>query len=135
MGGYDLLVVDDQAGVRRLLYEAFSEEGYRVELASSGPEAIQKVIAKAPAIILLDNKMPAMSGLETAREINRLRPEVPIILMTAYGEMDVAEPGRKLGILHYIDKPFDLNEVRQLVKALLIKERYAQKYLDMERTG
>jgi two-component system response regulator (stage 0 sporulation protein F) len=135
MGGYDLLVVDDQAGVRRLLYEAFSEEGYRVELASSGPEAIQKVIAKAPAIILLDNKMPAMSGLETAREINRLRPEVPIILMTAYGEMDVAEPGRKLGILHYIDKPFDLNEVRQLVKALLIKERYAQKYRDMERTG
>ena len=135
MGGYDLLVVDDQAGVRRLLYEAFSEEGYRVELASSGPEAIQKVIAKAPAVILLDNKMPAMSGLETAREINRLRPEVPIILMTAYGEMDVAEPGRKLGILHYIDKPFDLNEVRQLVKALLIKERYAQKYRDMERTG
>jgi two-component system response regulator (stage 0 sporulation protein F) len=135
MGGYGLLVVDDQAGVRRLLYEAFSEEGYRVELASSGPEAIQKVIAKAPAIILLDNKMPAMSGLETAREINRLRPEVPIILMTAYGEMDVAEPGRKLGILHYIDKPFDLNEVRQLVKALLIKERYAQKYRDMERTG
>lgn len=118
-----------------MLYEAFSEEGYRVELASSGPEAIQKVIAKAPAIILLDNKMPAMSGLEAAREINRLRPEVPIILMTAYGEMDVAEPGRKLGILHYIDKPFDLNEVRRLVKALLIKERYAQKYLDMERTG
>ncbi|MGQ9824243.1 MAG: response regulator [Desulfotomaculales bacterium] len=135
MGGYDLLVVDDQAGIRRLLYEAFREEGYRVELASSGPEAIQKVIAKAPAIILLDNKMPAMSGLETAREISRLRPEVPIILMTAYGEMDVAEPGRKLGILHYIDKPFDLNEVRQLVKALLLKERYAQKYLDMERTG
>ncbi|MCL6448330.1 MAG: response regulator [Armatimonadetes bacterium] len=133
MEGYDLLVVDDQAGVRRLLYEAFSAEGYRVELAATGPEAIQKAAAKVPDVILLDNKMPVMSGLEAARELGRLCPGVPIVLMTAYGEMNVAVPGQKLGILHYIDKPFDLNEVRQLVKALLVQRRYAKKY--MERTG
>ncbi|MEW6276679.1 MAG: response regulator [Bacillota bacterium] len=129
VGCYDLLIVDDQAGVRRLLYEAFSEEGYRVELATSGPEAIQKVLRKTPDVILLDNKMPVMSGLETAYEIRKLNYDVPIILMTAYGELDITARAQKLGINHYVDKPFDLNEVRQLVKASLIESRYKEKYL------
>ncbi|MEW5897584.1 MAG: response regulator [Bacillota bacterium] len=130
MGGYDLLIVDDQAGVRRLLYEAFAEEGYRVEMAASGPEAIQKVLYKTPDVILLDNKMPVMSGLETAQEIRKLNYDVPIVLMTAYGELDINARAKKLGITYYIDKPFDLNEVRQLVKTLLIESRYAERYLE-----
>ncbi len=130
MGGCDLLIVDDQTGVRRLLYEAFVEEGYRVEMAASGPEAIQKVLCKPPDVILLDNKMPVMSGLETAQEIRKLNYAVPIVLMTAYGELDITARAKKLGITHYIDKPFDLNEVRQLVKALLIEARYAKRYLE-----
>lgn len=124
------MIVDDQAGVRRLLYEAFVEEGYRVEMAASGPEAIQKVLYKKPDVILLDNKMPVMSGLETAQEIRKLNYDVPIVLMTAYGELDIAARAKKLGITHYIDKPFDLNEVRQLVKALLIESRCAKRYLE-----
>ncbi len=130
VGGYDLLIVDDQAGVRKLLYEVFAEEGYRVEVAASGSEAIQKVMGKAPDIILLDNKMPVMSGLETACEIRKLKCNAPIILMTAYGELDIAARAKKLGINHYIDKPFDLNEVRYLVKTLLIDSRYEKKYLE-----
>jgi len=130
MVGCDLLIVDDQAGVRRLLGEAFAAEGYRVEMAASGPEAIQKVLCKTPDVILLDNKMPIMSGLETAQEIRKLNYHVPIVLMTAYGELDVAARAKRLGIIHYVDKPFDLTEVRQLVKTLLIESRYAGRYLE-----
>lgn len=130
MSGYDLLIVDDQAGVRRLLYEAFAEEGYRVEMAASGPEAIQKVLCKTPDVILLDNKMPVMNGLETAQEIRKLSYDVPIVLMTAYGELHITARAKKLGITYCIDKPFDLNEVRQLVKTLLIESRYTKRYLE-----
>lgn len=130
MGSYDLLIVDDQAGVRRLLYEVFLEEGYRVEVAASGPEAIQKVLAEAPDLILLDNKMPVMSGIETAQEIFKLNYDLSIIMMTAYGEVDVTSQAKKLGINHYLAKPFDLNEVRHLVKTLLINSRHKKRYLE-----
>lgn len=130
MGGYDLLIVDDQAGVRRLLDEAFREDGYRVEVAASGSEAIQKVLRKVPNVILLDHKLPGLSGLETAAEIRKISCEVPIILMTAYGELNTTARAKKLGINHFLDKPFDLNEVRQMVKILLLESRFTRKYLE-----
>ncbi|HAP94074.1 MAG TPA: two-component system response regulator, partial [Desulfotomaculum sp.] len=61
MVGYDLLIVDDQAGVRRLLYEVFLVEGYLVDMASSGAEAVQKVCERKPQVVLLDHRMPVMS--------------------------------------------------------------------------
>jgi two-component system response regulator (stage 0 sporulation protein F) len=116
---YNILVVDDQEGVRQLLYEAFSEEGYHIEMAASGREAIQKVLANAPDLILLDNKMPSLTGLETAMEIRKFNKQVLIVIMTAYGELNITAQAKKIGINHHIDKPFDLNEIRYLVKTLL----------------
>jgi len=124
-----ILVVDDQEGVRRLLFEAFSEEGYQLDMAASGREAIQKVRVKAPDLILLDNKMPAMTGLETAMEIRKFNQQVLIVIMTAYGELNITAQARKIGINHYIDKPFDLNEVRHLIKTLLVDCRATKKCL------
>jgi len=124
---YDLLIVDDQAGVRRFLYEAFSEEGYRVEMASSGAEAIRKVSARTPSIILLDIKMPVMNGLETLDELQKIAPEIPVVMMTAYSELEIISEAKKRGVLHYINKPFDLAEVRYLVKGLLVEEKDRRK--------
>ncbi len=114
-----LLIVDDQPGVRRLLYEAFTDAGYRVRTAAGGREALKIASLEMPDIILLDVKMPDMNGLETLGEIRKTNCDVPVLLMTAYGELEVVEEAKKLGIRHYIIKPFDLNEVRLLVKALL----------------
>lgn len=116
---YNLLIVDDQAGVRRLLFEAFSDEGYNVDMAANGSEAVQKVSANVPSLILLDIKMPGMNGLETLQELRKICPDVLVVMMTAYGELEVMAETKKLGVQHYINKPFDLNEVRYLVKALL----------------
>ncbi len=126
---YHLLVVDDQAGVRRMLLEAFSDDGFEVELAVSGTEALQKIRNGGIDLVLLDMKMPGMSGLDTLREIRKLNPDLPVIMMTAYGELELVAEARNLGIRHYVSKPFDLQEVRYLARALLADKRPARRYL------
>lgn len=116
---FSILVVDDQNGVRRLLYEVFIDEGYRVRMASGGSEALKLVSQEMPDIILLDIKMPGMSGLETLSELRRINSDVSVLMLTAYGDLEVVGQAKKLGVKHYIVKPFDLNEVRHLVKGLL----------------
>lgn len=123
----DILIVDDQPGVRRLLFEAFIDQGFRVETASNGAEAIRKTIAAAPLLILLDIKMPGMSGLETLEELHRINPGIQVVMMTAYGELDILAETRSRGVKHYINKPFDLNEVRYLVRGLLMMEKDRRK--------
>ncbi|BAF61021.1 MAG: response regulator [Pelotomaculum sp.] len=126
---YDLLIVDDQAGVRHLLCEAFKGEGYRVELASSGSEAIKKVKTRIPSLILLDIKMPGMNGLETLEELRKIAPDTPVVIMTAYGELDIIAEAKKRGVQHYISKPFDLDDARYLIRGLLEEEKAEREML------
>jgi two-component system response regulator (stage 0 sporulation protein F) len=116
---YDILVVDDKAGVRRLIYEALLDDGYLVEQASNGAEAIRKVKQKKYGVILLDVKMPGMNGLETLNEIRKIDRNVPVVMMTAYGELEIMEEAHNKGVKYQISKPFDLNELRALVKGIL----------------
>lgn len=123
---YSLLIVDDQQGVRRLLYEAFSDEGYRVRMAAGGQEALLMASQEMPDIILLDIKMPVMNGLETLRELRKVNPDIPVLMMTAYGELEVVEGAKKLGVKHYLTKPFDLHEVSLLVKGILVDSGHSK---------
>jgi two-component system response regulator (stage 0 sporulation protein F) len=119
---YDLLIVDDQAGVRRFLSEAFSGEGYTVETASNGAEAVKKASARPPSLILLDFKMPGMSGFETLEELRRIAPDAPVIVITAFNDPDIVDEAKKRGAQCCINKPFDLHEILTLVKGLLAEE-------------
>ena len=111
-----LLVVDDQAGIRQLLSEFFTGEGYRVELAVNGLETLAKVRAKKPALILLDLKMPQMGGMETLYQLKSIAPGVPIILITAYIESLAFDITLEH---HVLVKPFDLGYALYLVKRIL----------------
>ncbi|MCG9968347.1 response regulator [Pelotomaculum terephthalicicum JT] len=116
----NLLIVDDNKGICALLNELFSEEGYVVETASSGEEGLRKVRAKRPALILLDIKMPGMNGIEALEEIGKLAPGVPVVLMTAYTELDtVLKEKKKTPQQYYIAKPFALEDISHLVKKIL----------------
>lgn len=117
--GEKILIVDDQAGIRRLLYEAFNEQGYEVELAGNGMEALEKVKAASPDLILLDMKMPGMSGIETLKEIKTIDPSALVVMMTAYGELEIVAEALKLGIKEYVAKPFDINELRGMIRTIL----------------
>ena len=119
MSDCDLLVVDDQPGIRRLLYEVFSDDGYRVDAVAGGQEAINKAVQLKPWVILLDMKMPGMNGLETLRELKKLYSDAAVVLMTAYGELEIVMQAQKLGVDHYINKPFDLEDIRALIKSLM----------------
>ena len=114
-----ILVVDDQFGVRRLLFETFREDLHEVEMAANGAEALQLLITFRPDLILMDMKMPGMNGLETLGHIRDLDRRVNVIMMTAYGDTQNMEQAKDLGILYYMGKPFDLFELRERVREIL----------------
>ena len=114
-----ILIVDDQKGVRRLLEELFKKEGWDVNVAADGKEAINKVAEKLPDIILMDVKMPNMNGLEASQIILETHGRIPIIMMTAYGEIEVVKKALDAGVKKCITKPFDIMVLRDMVNNLI----------------
>lgn len=116
-----ILIVDDQKGVRRLLEELFKREGWEVRSAGDGLEAIDRVEEQLPDLILMDVKMPNMNGLEATHEIMQRNPSIPIIMMTAYGEIEVVKQALDAGVKKCISKPFDIILLRDMVNQLMIE--------------
>ena len=114
-----MLIVDDQRGVRRLLEELFKREGWEVICAGDGLEAIKYVEQQLPDLILMDVKMPNMNGLEATHEIMKKNPNIPIIMMTAYGEIEVVKQALDAGVKKCISKPFDIMLLRDMVNELM----------------
>jgi len=117
-----ILIVDDQKGVRRLLEELFKKEGWSVYIAADGLEAISMVKEPIPDIVLMDMKMPNMNGLESSAVILKEFPDMIIIMMTAYGEMDVVKKALEVGVKRCITKPFDILSLRDLVNELVLEK-------------
>lgn len=118
-----VLVIDDQPGIRRLLAEVLQEDGYDVEVAANGQEALQKVKEITPGLILMDMKMPGMDGLETFRELKKIGKAERVVMMTAYGELELVKEAINLGAYKYITKPFDINVIKATVKEALRFEK------------
>ena len=107
-----ILVVDDEALVREMIQRGLSQMGgYNVEGAQSGSEAIGKLEDDVFDLVLTDLKMPEMDGLDLLKTIKGTRPEVMVILMTAYGSIETAVEAMRMGANDYITKPIDLNEL------------------------
>src|SRR5690606_24359296 len=113
-----LLIVDDQNGIRVLLHEVFSSEGYETFQASNGRIALDIVKNDQPDLVLLDMKIPGMDGLEILKHIRKIDTEIKVIMMTAYGELDMIKEAMELGALQHFTKPFDIDELRLAVNAL-----------------
>lgn len=111
-----VLVIDDQPGIRRLLIEVLGEEGYSVVEAANGYDGLQKAKDLHPALILMDMKMPGMDGIETLRELKRLGIGDKVIMMTAYGELDLVTEAKEIGAADYITKPFDIISLCQMIQ-------------------
>jgi two-component system response regulator (stage 0 sporulation protein F) len=110
-----LLIVDDQYGIRLLLQELFAMDGYEVHLAANGPLALECMDAHQPEIVLLDMKIPGMDGIEILRRLSASHPQTKVIMMTAYGELEMLREAKELGILTHFTKPFDIEELRAFV--------------------
>lgn len=119
MDNKKVLIVDDQNGIRVLLVEVFSSEGYLTYQASNGKLALEIVKEESPHLVLLDMKIPGMDGLEILKHIKAIDREIKVIMMTAYGELDMIKEATDLGALMHFTKPFDIDEMRMAVNMQL----------------
>jgi two-component system response regulator (stage 0 sporulation protein F) len=110
-----VLVVDDQFGIRILIKEVFSKDDVTVFQAANGKQALEIISKEDPDLILLDMKMPGMDGLELLRRLQLVSCRAKVIMMTAYGELDMLDEATKLGALAHFTKPFDIEELRSEV--------------------
>ena len=114
-----VLVVDDQYGIRALLKEVLSRDGYQVYLAASGDDALSIVADEHPDLVLLDMKIPGMDGIEILTNIRKTDPFLKVAMMTAYGELDLIKEAGALSALGHFVKPFDIDEVRRFVRSVI----------------
>lgn len=107
-----VLIADDQITVRQLLHEVARKSGYETILAENGLKALELTREMHPSVIVMDIKMPVMDGLEAFRLIHQEFPEIPVILMTAYGTVDTVIETMKMGAFDYLVKPSNVTELK-----------------------
>lgn len=112
-----LLVVDDEENIRFLFKEELEEEGYAVDVASNGLEALDKIKHAAFDLVILDIKMPGMNGIEALNEIKNMNKSLPVILCSAYGEFK--QDFSSWASDGYVVKSADTNELKQTIKDIL----------------
>jgi two-component system NtrC family response regulator len=108
---FRILVVDDEASQRELLAGFLAKQGYEVVAAASGTEALQRLQRETFDLILTDHRMPQMSGLDLLKAAREVNPEVPVVVMTAYGSVEQAVAAMKAGAYDYLGKPIDLDDL------------------------
>jgi two-component system response regulator (stage 0 sporulation protein F) len=115
-----ILIVDDQLGIRILLNEVLQKEGYDTYQAANGFQALEMAQEDLPDLVLLDMKIPGMDGIEILKRLKAIDQTIKVIIMTAYGELDMIQEAKDLGALTHFSKPFDIDDIRQAAKKYLI---------------
>ena len=118
-----LLIVDDEAAIRKLLRQKLSREGYMCEEADTAEQTLNKLRSSPTQLVILDIKMPGKSGIDLLPEIKASYPETGVIMATAVAEIDIAIQCMKQGAYDYISKPFNLDEVALSVERALEKRK------------
>jgi two-component system response regulator AtoC len=113
-----ILVVDDEEIVRESLANWLEEDGYQVDTAPDGSTALARLAEKGYAALLVDLKMPGMDGLQVLEKARELRPDAPVIIMTAYATVDTAVHAMKQGAYDYLLKPFEPEELSVMIGKL-----------------
>ncbi|MEE9214014.1 MAG: sigma-54 dependent transcriptional regulator [Thermodesulfobacteriota bacterium] len=118
-----VLVVDDEPGMRDFLEIMLRKDGYEVDTASDGAEAIDRIEQKMFDLAVVDIQMPIMNGIDVLQKINEKSPETTVIMITAYASHETAIDAMKLGAYDYITKPFKIDEIKLVIKKSLEKKR------------
>ncbi|MEA1871850.1 MAG: response regulator [Chloroflexota bacterium] len=128
-----LLIVDDEPGIRNLLHQKLSREGYQCQEAETAEQALNKLAISPIALVILDIKMPGKSGIELLPEIKSACPDTAVIMATAIIDINVAVECLKQGADDYICKPFNLEEVSLAVQRALEKRRLQLEVRDYQQ--
>jgi DNA-binding response OmpR family regulator len=126
-----ILIVDDEKNIRLTLSQALETLDAQIDVAANGGEALTKLKEKEFGLILLDIRMPGMDGMEVLRRVREIRPDIRVIMITAYGTVESAVEAMKMGAVDFLQKPFDPEEVRELVLRVVDREKLdEQKLMD-----
>jgi len=115
----DPLVVDDDSAVRLVLTKLLRQVGYDARSVASGPEALRAIDARAIDLVVTDLAMPTMSGIQLAAELVERCPGLPVIVLTAHGNVPTAVEAMRAGARDFLMKPFDRDQVCRVVEAAL----------------
>ena len=120
-----ILIIEDEASIRRVLTKILSEESstYLVEEAANGLEGLEKVKASDYDLILCDIKIPKMDGVEVLDAVKKIKPEIPMVMISGHGDMETAIQTMRMGAFDYISKPPDLNRLLNTVRNALDKKQ------------
>ena len=120
-----ILIIEDEAAIRRVLTKILSEESvtYQVEEAEDGVQGLEKIKNNDYDLVLCDIKMPKMDGVEVLDAIKKLKPEIPVVMISGHGDLETAVNTMRLGAFDYISKPPDLNRLLNTVRNALDRKQ------------
>ena len=133
MSARKILIVDDELSVRQSLHEWFLEDGFAVETAEDGAEALHKMDGGPYDIILLDLKMPGMDGITVQKRIREVDKDACVIILTAYASVETAVEALKLGAFDYVTKPIDPDDLSHLVRNALRQRELSEENLRLRQ--
>jgi len=128
-----ILLVDDQDTIRFFLEKTLKQEGYDAVTARTGAEAIEKAREVVPDLVLLDLKLPDMDGIEVLRRIKEIFPEIGVVMITAFGDIETAVTAMKNGAYDFVSKPINLDQLLMVIRKGLESERLNREVLQLKR--
>lgn len=120
----DIRIIDDDIQLGKSFSKILTQEGYSTQVSTTGQSGIHDVLADPPSLVVLDLKLPDMFGMEVFKEIHKELPNLPVIIITAYGDTETAIGAIKKGAFDYIYKPFDIPEMLDLIKKGIESSKY-----------
>ncbi|MDR3792349.1 MAG: sigma-54 dependent transcriptional regulator [Terracidiphilus sp.] len=129
-----ILVIDDEAGIRESLEVLLTLEGYTTEMAVDGEEGLHKLEASTYDLVLLDLALPGQSGLELLPQIKAMHPELPVIMLTAYGTVDNVVEAIRAGAENFVQKPWDNEKLLADIRSAIARRRAEEENLQLKRT-
>ena len=122
MKGKPILIVDDERNIRLTLSQALEILNVETDTAANGEEALTKLKEKEFGLVLLDLHMPRVQGMEVLRQLREIRPDIRVIIITAYGTVGLAVEAMRLGAVDFVQKPFIPEEIREIVARVMDRE-------------
>jgi len=130
---HNILIVDDEAGIRQSLKGVLEDEGYKVALAESGESCLEAVRKRSFDVLLLDIWLPGMDGLETLQKVREIESAPEIIMISGHGTIETAVRATKLGAYDFLEKPLSIDRTLILVKNAIDSKRLRQENRDLKR--
>ena len=121
-----ILVVEDEARIRAFLARAFEAEGFTVDVAENGDLGLERALTDRYQFVILDLLLPGRDGLDVMRELHRARPDLPVLILSARGDLATKLRGFELGAVDYLAKPFSLDELLARARVQLRRARVVE---------